>query len=456
MNHKIPYHELATMLAGHCNITPAEAENFIKSFFDRLTQSLTEGETVKIKGIGTFAPTGDADMPVSFTPDSEIADTINAPFAMFEPEEVSDTLSDDAFNQLDNTEEPDSEESEDKELATQEPTIAQEEQNSQDATPASVGPMEEEEATVEVTQPATEQPSPSANERIAKSTPSEEVATETVIDPEPEHSSVEPPQTTPEPIVEPTVATPQVTEPATLMQPEPKATAPSPATPVKSAEQPTPVKPMAKPIVPVAPVVTPKTTHAFPEEEPEEYYREPEQKSGAGFGWGFVIGMLVGLALGACGVYFAIDYIFPTMPQTQHNDIEEAELIQEIQLDSVAAPLADDSIKATTASATTVADTLKPAETQASAPSQAAPLVKDTVRPGYLLNDMAKKHYGNKCFWVYIYEENKAKIANPNRVGPGLVLVIPPAEKYGIDPSSQASIKAANEKAGKILTKYPK
>ena len=69
---------------------------------------------------------------------------------------------------------------------------------------------------------------------------------------------------------------------------------------------------------------------------------------------------------------------------------------------------------------------------------------------------MAKKHYGNKCFWVYIYEENKAKIANPNRVGPGLVLVIPPAEKYGINPSSQASIKAANEKAGKILTKYPK
>ncbi len=76
--------------------------------------------------------------------------------------------------------------------------------------------------------------------------------------------------------------------------------------------------------------------------------------------------------------------------------------------------------------------------------------------PSYLLNDMAKKHYGNKCFWVYIYEENKAKIANPNRVGPGLVLVIPPAEKYGINPSSQASIKAANEKAGKILTKYPK
>lgn len=82
--------------------------------------------------------------------------------------------------------------------------------------------------------------------------------------------------------------------------------------------------------------------------------------------------------------------------------------------------------------------------------------VKDTVRAGYLLHDMAKKHYGNKCFWVYIYEENKAKITNPNRVSPGLVLIIPQAEKYGINASSQASIKTANEKAGKILAKFPR
>ena len=36
MNRKIPYHELAALLAGHCNITPTEAEDFIKSFFDQL------------------------------------------------------------------------------------------------------------------------------------------------------------------------------------------------------------------------------------------------------------------------------------------------------------------------------------------------------------------------------------------------------------------------------------
>lgn len=446
MNRKIPYHELASMLAGHCNITPAEAENFIKSFFDRLTLSLTEGETVKIKGIGTFAPTGDADMPVSFTPDSEIADTINAPFAMFEPEEVSDSLSDDAFSQLDVAEEHDSEQTECEDLAPQEATTAQECQDSQGTTSAPAEPITEEgPATVaEAAQSA-------ATEHVAEPIIPEEVATETVAEPEsePEHTAepVEAPQMTPEPIVEQADATPKDAKAAPQKQPESKTVAPTPVVPVK---------PTTKPVTPATPAVTSKPTPAFPDEEPEEYYREPEQKSGAGFGWGFIIGMLVGLALGACGVYFAIDYIFPTMPQTQHNAIEEAELIHEIQLDSIAAPLADDSVKATTASVATIADTIKPAETQASTPSQDAPLVKDTVRPGYLLNDMAKKHYGNKCFWVYIYEENKAKIANPNRVGPGLVLVIPPAEKYGIDSSSNASIKAANEKAGKILTKYPK
>ena len=462
MNRKIPYHELAALLAGHCNITPAEAENFIKSFFDQLTRSLTEGETVKIKGIGTFAPTGDAEIPVSFIPDSEIADTINAPFAMFEPEEVSDSLSDDAFSQLDATEESDSEKPEGEELATLEVSAPQEEQDSQVATPASAEPIAEEEqlAVTEASQSLTEQPSTTETEHIAESTPAEEVATKTVAEPVSEQEHADEPaknmHPTSEPTVEPVVTTPQATKPTPSVQPEPKTDAATPAVPVKPTTQPTQAKPTAKPIAPVAPVVTPKATPAFPDEEPEEYYREPEQKSGAGFGWGFVIGMLVGVALGACGVYFAIDYIFPTMPQTQRNNIEEAELVQEIQLDSVATPLADDSIKASTAPVATAVDTLKPAETQASSPSQAEPMVKDTVRPGYLLNDMAKKHYGNKCFWVYIYEENKAKIANPNRVGPGLVLVIPPAEKYGINPSSQASIKAANEKAGKILTKYPK
>ena len=253
MNRKIPYHELAAMLAGHCNITPAEAENFIKSFFDQLTRSLTEGETVKIKGIGTFAPTGDAEIPVSFIPDSEIADTINAPFAMFEPEEVSDSLSDDAFSQLDATEESDSEKPEGEELATLEVSAPQEEQDSQVATPASAEPIAEEEqlAVAEASQLLTEQPSTTETEYIAESTPAEEVATKTVAEPvsEQEHAD-EPAKTihsTSEPTVEPVVTTPQATKPTPSVQPEPKTDAASPAVPVKPTSHPlSPPRPLLR------------------------------------------------------------------------------------------------------------------------------------------------------------------------------------------------------------------
>lgn len=68
---------------------------------------------------------------------------------------------------------------------------------------------------------------------------------------------------------------------------------------------------------------------------------------------------------------------------------------------------------------------------------------------------MARKHYGSKVFWVYIYEENKSKIKNPNRVNVGTVVTIPPASKYGIDAKDPTSVAAANKKAGQILSKFP-
>jgi hypothetical protein len=64
---------------------------------------------------------------------------------------------------------------------------------------------------------------------------------------------------------------------------------------------------------------------------------------------------------------------------------------------------------------------------------------------------MAAKHYGSQWFWVYIYEENKDKIANPDNVPIGTVVVIPPAEKYGIDAHDQASLKKAQRRSWEIL-----
>lgn len=73
------------------------------------------------------------------------------------------------------------------------------------------------------------------------------------------------------------------------------------------------------------------------------------------------------------------------------------------------------------------------------------PLAKETIKPGHTLRNIALKYYGNKSFWVYIYQENRDKIKNPNNVPLGTELVIPVSVKYGIDAKNSESVKKAKE-----------
>ena len=100
-----------------------------------------------------------------------------------------------------------------------------------------------------------------------------------------------------------------------------------------------------------------------------------------------------------------------------------------------------------------VTDTVKEA-TPAPVAAPPAPVVTDTVSNTMFLSRMAVKHYGKADFWVYIYEENKSLIDDPNAVPPGTVVVIPPAQKYGIDPNDKASIDLARRKSFEVLSKY--
>lgn len=118
--------------------------------------------------------------------------------------------------------------------------------------------------------------------------------------------------------------------------------------------------------------------------------------------------------------------------------VEQAEVLGDtVTADSVksvdAAVAKTDTVKAS--QATKVAQEPKP---------QAEPaVVYETVTPSNVPARMARKHYGKECFWVYIYEENKGKIKNPNNIKEGTRLVIPPKEKYGIDMKNEQSVKKA-------------
>jgi nucleoid DNA-binding protein/nucleoid-associated protein YgaU len=76
---------------------------------------------------------------------------------------------------------------------------------------------------------------------------------------------------------------------------------------------------------------------------------------------------------------------------------------------------------------------------------------KRRITAGERLTLIALKEYGHKSFWVYIYQENKDKIRNPDNVPVGTELVIPPASKYGIDKSSRESIQKADELALQLM-----
>lgn len=80
--------------------------------------------------------------------------------------------------------------------------------------------------------------------------------------------------------------------------------------------------------------------------------------------------------------------------------------------------------------------------------------VTTSISPGDTMRKLGLKYFGHKSFWVYIYEENRNKISDPNNVPLGTVLVIPPASKYGIDANNPESLNKAKRMEGEILSRY--
>lgn len=98
-----------------------------------------------------------------------------------------------------------------------------------------------------------------------------------------------------------------------------------------------------------------------------------------------------------------------------------------------------------------VADTLQPAEpstapaveTSVSPTSSAEVIERVRLRPGDRLSRLALKKYGHKAFWVYIYEENRAQLKNPDNIPVGAVITLPAASKYQINASDTNSVNKA-------------
>ncbi len=101
MNEKLTIQDIIGLLAAKHNLTKKDAEIFVKEFFLLIEQALEKEQVVKIKGLGTFKLTEvesresvnvntgerfriEGHTKVSFSPDTNVRDAINKPFAHFE------------------------------------------------------------------------------------------------------------------------------------------------------------------------------------------------------------------------------------------------------------------------------------------------------------------------------------------------------------------------------------
>lgn len=409
MNRKVTLASLAERLAEICNIPAAEAESRIKSYFDIIAETVSSGDSVKVKGLGTFKAVGiepreSVDVTTGkrmlipghrravFTPEKSLAEKVNAPFAAFEAVELSDDISEEELD-----------------AAAREETAA-------DVPEAPVVTSED------VQTVGTKETPEETSEENMEEAP---VAVEKV-----EERSVE-------------VAEPDLTDEVKERKASDAVTA------------------------------TPSSLIQTPDDEEDDdsdivMDSKPRRREHRG---GFLPGFLIGFAcmfavLGGlwCWYRFAPESFDSILgrPSAKVENATPAKIVS----NTVPAPKPEAHAQKVEAKAPEKADAVsevsvekEEAESSAEVPTQPSDKAKekpvyDTISKTRFLTTMARDHYGSYHLWPYIYEENKAILGHPDRIKPGTKVVIPPAEKYGINAKDKACIAKAKKLGVEIYAKY--
>ena len=215
-------------------------------------------------------------------------------------------------------------------------------------------------------------------------------------------------------------------------QPEPEAE-PEPEAPETPVQTPAPVSTF----IPPANIDNDDTAEEPDDDENDDDESRPSGK--AAFFWGIITGFVA-----SCILFFAISIAVGFPLVITSSEKEEDEPIEEVK-----AP------EATAADTTTVAIATTEVAPAPAPHAKTEKLRTDTVGRTRFLTTMAREYYGDFRFWVYIYQENKSVINNPDKIKPGAVVVIRDAARYGIDANNPESIKRA-EALLKVILKGKK
>jgi hypothetical protein len=67
-------------------------------------------------------------------------------------------------------------------------------------------------------------------------------------------------------------------------------------------------------------------------------------------------------------------------------------------------------------------------------------LLTEQITEGSRLAWIAKKYYGNKAYWPYIYAANKDHLTNPSMIPIGTPIRVPKLTKAQLDTTNQATL----------------
>ena len=80
---------------------------------------------------------------------------------------------------------------------------------------------------------------------------------------------------------------------------------------------------------------------------------------------------------------------------------------------------------------------------------------KIRMTAGSSLRDIAQQYYGDRAFWVYIYEYNRDKIKNYNNIPVGTEIRLPLPRTYGINANNKSSVQKAEQKQTELYRSNP-
>lgn len=393
----IPLNHLAEILATRVGVSVADAQHFIQLYFETISYAIVSGSGVSIKGMGTFSRSSDADSVVTFTPDESLAKALNAPFEAFVPILIPG----DVDVEDDKVEDVDSQKSQDNYDMSQSVHTADKHIDENDLADYS------QESTADVCIADTETDEDKSSDEYNHT-----IETPVTIQ---NHSGRDLSGDSDEqPVSGCTDSTIDSEAEATVEDADSSDT----ETATDAADD----------------------DFINADDEQAEVYILPRRKCRSML-WG-IAGLLIGALIGIVIGYYYYD-----------------DIVRYIGVKPIAAISKPDAIKPETRAIAPANGMRKDScvsDTSKVVYKIATPEPRyDVVTSRQFLTTLAKKYYGVKDYWVYIYEANKSRLRHPDRIKPGTRILIPEITEFLADPTpTEVNIRQARQLATLIYGRF--